>query len=41
MALGPSEVVLGAFWVALVASLGGPGVAARTEPPETPYVFIV
>ena len=41
MALGPSEVVLGGFWVALVASLGGPGVAARTEPPETPYVFIV
>ena len=35
VALGPSEVVLGGFWVALAASLGGPGVAAVTKAPKT------
>ena len=34
VALGPSEVVLGGFWVALVSSLGGPGVAAPAKAPR-------
>ena len=44
MALGPSLVVLGGFWVALAASLGGPKSANAPRPPrhrtETLYIYM-